>query len=314
MDFDFYETSFTFPSIGIIKEQLSFIIDDIVERKHVTGITYYQSQTSHRVFSVDNFKTIVFKVDTNNDLVTRLNNIRYCQEICKKYKLSFIIPMIEVCKIGKYEVLVEEKLNVVEDYKLDDNAINEVVKQLTLFIYYSKFKDVENRNLPICELNGKYKIGLIDLEDCTSGYTGLFGGFKNITGLQFLFSIDVKDIILETLKTIGIDTSKNVKMIEFSKYPKSNDTLKKFTMDLLYEIELKKQIDKGGTFFVQTNHGIFYKICALNKDTTLDPFEYISDKEYNTSTMIYIIIDKLNELGYDVKIDYVNGHGAFLLV
>lgn len=175
----------------------------IQNREKTEGITFYPSQSNHRVFSFDSDPDYIFKMNANNNVLpvrryysmnARHDKIMKARTICKTHDLGLlVIPDTRLFSIKinskTYEILAEKKLHLnsiesaqEEDFEKYAESLNETIRQLAVFICKTGYSDVEWRNNPVISGEpddfGNRKIALIDIEEMDSKTTGLFGGYQ----------------------------------------------------------------------------------------------------------------------------------------
>jgi hypothetical protein len=182
----------------------------IMAKKKGQGITFYNSQDQHSVFSLDVAPDLIFKmqrdhvaqaVGRDNSMKARYNQMVYAKGICLKHGLNHLVvpqaALIRVPIYGKeYELLIEQKLDFdphlsqqEEHFKGLGERLRPAVEDLTQFICLTGYNDLEPRNNPVLDVaEAEPKIGLIDIEFMKDPRSGLYGGqgqgLVNIVGLQ----------------------------------------------------------------------------------------------------------------------------------
>jgi hypothetical protein len=204
---------------------------NILQRKEEGGVKLYNSQSDHRVFSLDTAPEYIFKMKASKNcralgrddaMKTRYQTMINALTVCRTHGLGLlVIPNAKLFTVeveGKeYEIIAEKKLclnptdsaqeKYFEEYA---SSLNETIRQLAVFICKTGYSDVEWRNNPVLndvpDQFGCRKIGLIDIEDMGSKTTGLFGG-EGRRGLVGCATEKQGKIIEGVAKKYGVSTS-----------------------------------------------------------------------------------------------------------
>lgn len=193
---EYYKTSIKRNSNSELNPELTTnrkiqsLFEKILSGKNDDELKFYDSQPSHRVFSLLSENGKIFKLSTSNNEETedRYKTMLNARVLCKVDNLfRLVVPearKFEVEYEGRiYKIIEEEKLDVdlpdvqEELYHNASDEFAETVRQQTTFICKTKFSDVEYRNLPI--INGTNNVGLIDLEENAGAKVGILGGKVN---------------------------------------------------------------------------------------------------------------------------------------
>jgi uncharacterized protein YeaO (DUF488 family) len=154
------------------------------------GYTYYNSQSSHRVFSLDSEPNIIFKIQAegNEDSMRqRIKNVRIGRLVCKKKKFkSLKVPKAELHMMTfegrSIQVMAEQKLDLhpfqvsKTAYKYAAATLPTLIEELTRFICLTLYSDVAVRNIPLYQGRTALRAALIDLEEFGGSRLGIYGG------------------------------------------------------------------------------------------------------------------------------------------
>lgn len=149
-------------------------------------------------------------------------NIIKAKKIIRNKRLDLlVVPQTKyyILKRGnqKIEMLVEERLSIKSSaetqqimYQTRTNRFILTLIQTGRFICSSDFRDVTWRNIPIIDdpihTNEPFKIGLIDLEECTSAEIGLFGAGILRRGLLGSVHKSFMQTIIDIARRSGVST------------------------------------------------------------------------------------------------------------
>ncbi|MCP5506411.1 MAG: hypothetical protein H7A38_05975 [Chlamydiales bacterium] len=207
-------------------------MENVLQRKEEGGVKLYNSQGSHRVFSLDTAPEYIFKINAsknsyavgqNDSMRERYQTMINAQTVCRNYALGLlVIPNAKLFTVEaegeKYEIIAEKKLSLnpsesaqeqfFEEYA---SSLNETIRQLAVFICKTGYSDVEWRNNPVLndapDQFGCRKIGLIDIEEMDSTTTGLFGGGLGRRGLVRCVTEEQGRIVKDVANKYGVSTS-----------------------------------------------------------------------------------------------------------
>lgn len=288
-------------------------------------VTYYRSQANHVVFSLQEIPKRIFKmrkVEQKSDpadfsMEERLKNIKKGRVVRKTHNLDRVsvsdAEVVQIALSGKVkDVLVEKKLALSGKYTdLTEEEKREIARQLAIFILDTGASDVAERNFPLCKKpnSEKFKVGLIDLEEMKSAYTGLFGWIKR-EGLVDLFPSATDVILNEVERKIGIPIV-NVSFATdhgplFDDFPKSKPRLIEIADELYRRTRIAKHFDSE--VFVNINKEPFEGAERRNSDTDQIP------KDYYDATFLGIVVKEFMRLGLVSTISSRTGHGWVLAV
>lgn len=221
--------------ISISEDTISKIqicMKNVLKRKEVGGLKFYNSQDNHRVFSLDTAPDLIFKMKANKNFHTiglddsmkaRYQTMINSQTVVRTYKLGLlVIPNAKLFTVNvegeEHEIIAERKVDInphesaQEQYFQDyAESLNEAIRQLAIFICKTGYGDVNWRNNPVLnnslDENGNRKIALIDLEEMDKPQVGLFGRGDGRRGLVRCVNEEQGKIVEAVAKQNGIKTS-----------------------------------------------------------------------------------------------------------
>ncbi len=242
------------------KVELIKLIPQILNIKRdeeIEGVRLFNSQQTHRVFSLTSLPGIIFKMNTNNwipyedqTIKKRYNSMIEANAICRHLQKDseediLILPKgkLFTVTVGKtnHHIIAEEELyfshyNSTQEKLFEENS-DKLAKALEI---YAKFicefdaSDVEFRNNPVLndqeDSEGNYKIGLPDIEERQGAKWGLFGNGGKPRGL---IGHAVTEEQFKMIYDIAVSYSVDASMYEGAcqrrrKELENNKSLKKF--------------------------------------------------------------------------------------
>lgn len=327
-----------------VLKKIGECIPGLIKKDPISGITYYDSQENHVVFSSQSAQNLIFKFrkeEINGEfdfsMEVRFKNIEKARVICKTHELGLlIVPEAELVTINapkerKYELLIETKLDIQPSVKysppLTRDQVCEVVRQLAVFILNTGFSDADARNIPLVKSTNtetdEFGIGIIDPEEMTSIYEGLFGGFKRdgLVGVFPKFREIVLNEVKKKLKINVINSSfQDVYKPDFSKYPKTEKRLNELANNLYSTLNIKKKLDglierqmNTQELFINVKNGIFRDVVEVNEDSEIHPMKFNSDQEYYDATEIGIVSNLFIKHGLIKEVSKRNPYGWWLV-
>jgi len=211
--------------------KIQTFIKNLLACKEKGEIKFYNSQGSHRVFSLDTAPEYIFKMKARKNCVfvgiddsmkARYETMISAKTVCRTHQLGLLmIPNAKLFTVEAdgeaYDIIAEKKLDLnpsssaqeqyFEEYA---SSLNDTIRQLAVFICKTGYSDVEWRNNPVLNnslnASGQRQIGLIDIEEMDSNEAGLFGGGWGRTGLVRLVNEDQGKIVEEVAIQCGVST------------------------------------------------------------------------------------------------------------
>lgn len=163
-----------------------------IGRNNVEGVTVF----SPGILVVDEHPGIVFKIENNGkNFEERWECVELAAKICEEKKLDLLV----LPRQSKFRhpdnsiVIAEERLPLTpnwlhqeEVYHSFANDLLETLSQLTTFIIWSGFRDVDFRNIPVLDLErlapgSPRRIALVDVENCGTPFAGPCMDLKSTT-------------------------------------------------------------------------------------------------------------------------------------
>lgn len=317
-------------SIGsTITLELANIFDCILNKDETCGLSFFQSQPTHRIFCLKKYPSLIFKINIDENskhpIKDRYEKALEAETILRVFQLSHLkVPACQMIPLKiderSYDVLVEEKLIFDSSYSFQKKAFTlldqdteQAVAQLALFICKSGYSDVEYRNNPILDytLYPSCQIGLIDLEHLESTVWGLFGMNRKKHGIERkgligLCSQLVQDKVFKIAKDHGLFGDIDEKSV-FSYTNKSH-----------FECYIEACQKQTEEIALHRNLCDFYKISkitsakqSIKKTKHLShhfiesflPFYPLKDQELYASRIIKIIDDYLKNTDESLPLD-----------
>jgi hypothetical protein len=282
---------------------------NILNRKDEDGVKFYNSQRTHRVFSLETEPGLIFKMtvyknrhtlDKNDSMKVRYQTMINAQTVLRTHQLGLLVlphaKMITVAADGEeYDIIAKQKLDInhsegaqeklFEEYA---GSLNETIRQLAVFICKTGYSDVEWRNNPLVNNNvdGERKIALIDIEEMTSKKIGLFGGGFGRTGLVGLVTEEQGKIVESVAKQNGVNTASfaNAKYgLRTPSFAHAQSKRKIILEDarLLKEFYAKKNIVRGDEL--------------IQVDEKALEFSDYPDKAENLKQLMHSLIKEIND-------------------
>jgi hypothetical protein len=220
------------------KKLLQKHFKEICEGKDTENVKFHGiANVANKVFSLKKVPGLIFKTSLANNYTgltvrqeclkqvveNRYREMERARTVCETNHLGLLmIPEAckfslsierEDCKYVKDEfTFIAERFIDIEHsdhnqerlYAKNKAKMNELIRQLTVFICKSGFSDVAWRNIPLSSTSLKsiLKVVLIDLEEMRSAATGLFGakGAQRRPGLISCVTPEQAQIVLEEAK------------------------------------------------------------------------------------------------------------------
>lgn len=211
-------------------EKIQSCFSKILRKEESGDFHVYKSQECHRIFSLQSYPNLIFKthvLDTTRvgyepSMRHRHLNMKNAKTICRVHQLGrLIIPNAQLLEFeyrGKtYELIVEKKYSLQSDKQSDlffnaGSNLDGAIEDLTKFIWYAEYNDVEERNNPILvdekDSLGNLKIGLVDLEHLgMRADIGLFGDRAfDRTGLVGIVNQRHGQLVKQVAKKLKVKT------------------------------------------------------------------------------------------------------------
>ncbi len=222
-----------------IKNSVASIMGHVLKRNSQQGVTYYNSQANHRVFSLDSAPGLVFKLKADKKLCVvgrddsmraRYQSMIFAERVCRIHNLGLLtIPRAKLFTVPfkkeKFDVIAEQKLNISSEKSIQDQKL---IQQLIVFIAKTGFSDVEWRNIP---LTNDGKIALIDIEEMKRPEQGIFGQKKPARrGLVRCVDREHIDFVIKQARKHGIYHKENAAAAKIARLRELDDdkVLKEF--------------------------------------------------------------------------------------
>lgn len=182
-------------------------------------------RNSNVIFTLEAFPNLIFKTGQNNMSVWTASGGVDCR-LRAKDRFAYMVTAHRVCKaLGldqlyvphaklfevsargtTFQVLAEERLDIpAEETVIEGQYASKLtdrhVTQLVDLIARTHFSDVEFRNMPMIDGG---RIALIDLEECASSVTGIYGGGRSGL-LKLLPTVGKVDLALQRAGLYAIE-------------------------------------------------------------------------------------------------------------
>jgi len=220
-----------------------------------------------KVFKLKDNPRLIFKLGFSQDIKIddkiinskeimdqRFKNMIKAKEICLVNDLDLlIIPKAKKINLSigeiDFSIVIEESLDFIKDedsqafyYQKYANELDELVRQIATFISKSGFNDVTPQNIPLMNVDEKFKgpreLALIDLEHMNNPINGFIGDLEEIEnnscGLLLCISDNQFNLAIELAKKNGvhlsdeqIQTVKNKRLEELNKKKQLEEFYKK---------------------------------------------------------------------------------------
>jgi hypothetical protein len=281
---------------------------NILDRNNEAGVTLYDCQANHRVFSLDVSPGLIFKMKANNQVFAfgkddsmraRYEQMIDARTVVRTQQLGLlVIPNAKLFTVivndEEYEIIAERKVDInsdqiVQEQYYQDYAkhLDEAIRQLTIFICKTNFSDVEWRNIPILnnrfDKNGNRKIALIDIEEMSGAKIGLFGGGWGKRGLVRCVTMEQGLIVEAVARQNGIETCSGADSFA--------GTFAEAHVKRKAEIEERCRLNE-----FHTAKGITVGNELIQLDEKLIEFPEYPEHTEEIRRMIRLIVDELNTI------------------